>query len=93
MNILRFENGVTAKKKKTTKTVGQTVDSHPSKCFSLVLWERWNYGVALRRQKLTLDARITEPLIGPSEISQGDGEHRETSRFLPAKSPLMLRDE
>lgn len=57
------------------------------------LWERWNYGVALRRQKLTLDARITEPLIGPSEISQGDGEHRDTSRFLPVKSPLMLRDE
>lgn len=25
------------------------------------------------RQKLTLEARITEPLIGPSEISQGDG--------------------
>lgn len=30
------------------------------------------------RQKLTLEARITEPLIGPSEISQGDGDHRGT---------------
>lgn len=49
--------------------------------------------MALRRQKLTLDARITEPLIGPLEISQGDGECGETSTSLPVKSPLMLWDE
>lgn len=49
--------------------------------------------MAVRRQKLTLEARITEALIGPSEISQGDGDHRETSRFLPVNSLIMLRDK
>lgn len=45
--------------------------------------------MAARRRELKGDARITEPLIGPSEISHGDGEHRETSRFLPVKSLIM----
>lgn len=38
-------------------------------------WERWNRGVAVWRHEPMVDARITEPLIGPSEISQGDGRH------------------
>ena len=49
--------------------------------------------MAVRRQKLTLDTRITETLIGPSEISQGDGEHWETSRFLPVNSLIMSRNK
>lgn len=57
------------------KTQKQTIDFHFSKC----LWMVWE------KQQLALDAKITEPLIGPSEISQGDTERTESSRFLPHK--------
>lgn len=48
--------------------------------------ERRSDALAERRQKLILDCGIIWALIGPSEISQRDREHRETSPLCPVNS-------
>lgn len=49
--------------------------------FELFCRQRWKYGMVMgKTDAQTLEAGNMKPLIGPSEISWGDGDHRETNQ-------------